>query len=758
MPLILQAAIAWAAGTALGLSSARVAGWLLLLALLALGTVWAASHDRTLSRAGRVGHREQAAALALLAAAGLVLGHDLRMDDLRCAAEARASKSWRVELLGPAAPGSFVRGRLADVDCHVAVAVAVRRGEAAAGSVVVARGAELTQGERGLLLRDANLTRLRGPDALARWRNGVAERLDRLYATDAPMVRALLIADTRGLSPELRERYADAGLVHILSISGLHVAIVGGALLLVLGVLRLRPAVASLGAVGLTVLYVVAIGAPPPAVRSATLFAATQATRLWQRPVSPWGSYALGALMPLVEPRTVLDLGWQLSVSGYAAIIVSGRLGRRLPPRWRGLRANLSRELITGVLTTLVTAPLVAWHFGRLSLVAAVSNLAAGPVVSLLQPTLFAAMVWPERLGAAFIADASRPMLRMLDAVAFTAASVPGAAVVVAPTPVATLLALAMALAVLVAGWVRHPARALSVALGATALLVWSPDPTAWRPSPARGLEVHLLDVGQGDAIAVRTPRGRWILMDAGRSWRAGDAGRSTVIPYLRRRGGELAMFVLSHPHADHVGGAASVLRALRPRELRDAAFVEPNASYLAALATARQVGARWQRVRPGEALDVDGVLLEFLAPDSAWTAALRDPNEASTVLRLRYGNVRLLLTGDAESAEEAWLLQHAPGALEADILKVAHHGSRTSTTPAFVERVRPRIALVSVGAANTYGHPSPEVMRRLVDQGATVLRTDQLGTVVVRSDGTRLEVEAAGHRWIAAAQLPETP
>jgi competence protein ComEC len=127
-------------------------------------------------------------------------------------------------------------------------------------------------------------------------------------------------------------------------------------------------------------------------------------------------------------------------------------------------------------------------------------------------------------------------------------------------------------------------------------------------------------------------------------------------------------------------------------------------------------------------------------------------------VVRVRHGAVRLLLTGDAERAEEAWLLAHAREALAAEILKVAHHGSRTSTTAALVEAVAPRLALVSVGAGNLYGHPSAEVMERLADAGATILRTDQLGTVIIRSDGRALEVEAMGVRWPVARPLPVTP
>jgi len=264
--------------------------------------------------------------------------------------------------------------------------------------------------------------------------------------------------------------------------------------------------------------------------------------------------------------------------------------------------------------------------------------------------------------------------------------------------------------------------------------------------------ELHVLDVGQGDALALRTRAGRWILVDAGRNWAGGDAGASTVVPYVAHRGGAVALFVLSHPHADHVGGAATTFGALRPRRFLDPGYVGTTPSYRDALAIAARERIPWQRVRPGDSLVVDEVVLTALAPDSAWVAGLTDANLASSVLVARIGAVRVLLTGDAEAKEEQWLLDRDPRALEADVLKVGHHGSRTSTTPAFLAAVRPRLALVSVGAHNAYGHPDADVVQRLHAAGAQLLRTDRAGTIVVRTDGRTIDVEARGERW----RIPE--
>ena len=754
MPHLLSAACALVIGALLGLQGAPI---LPVAVAVSVGAVAAAARRRGIV----------VVALGSLLLAAQDQGTRIRAADARCLSAALQATRWEVELRQAAAPGGFARAVARELGrersaggppCTVELALAVRSGTAAAGSVVRVRRAEPTGSDRGLLLREAQLTLVRGPGPLDRWRNQVGASLDRRFGPDGPAARALLIADTRGLSPELRDRYADAGLVHILSISGLHVAIVGGALLLLFQAVRLPLVTARLAAVATAVLYVLAIGAPPPAARSVTLFAATTLAHLRQRPVSPWGTFALAAVVPLIDLRTVLDLGWQLSVSGYAAILVAGRLGRRIPRRWAGWRRTALKELMTGTLAALATAALVTWHFGRLSLIAPLSNLVVGPVISLLQPTLFLVMVLPDALGAAFVVDAARPLLRAMDAVAQLAAGVPGAVIDVAPSATSAWLIGVVTVAVMIAGWARRPTRWVLLALGASTVMIWLPHGPLLERGTAR-TEIHLLDVGQGDAIAIRSPLGRWVLIDAGRSWSGGDAGRSTVVPHLRRRGGPLALLILTHPHADHIGGAASIARALRPEIVYDAGFVLGQTGYRELLATFQTRGIAWQRVRPGTSHTIDGIAFDFLAPDSAWAAARDDPNDASTVVRLRVGVHRFLFMGDAESGEEQWLLERlGPDALQATVLKVGHHGSRTSTSEAFLEAVRPRLALVSVGANNSYGHPNPEVMQRLAAQGATVLRTDQLGTVILRTDGEQLEVEAAGHRWRVVRPLPPSP
>jgi competence protein ComEC len=267
-------------------------------------------------------------------------------------------------------------------------------------------------------------------------------------------------------------------------------------------------------------------------------------------------------------------------------------------------------------------------------------------------------------------------------------------------------------------------------------------------PARVNAPELHMLDVGQGDAFAIRTSKGRWIVIDAGRAWRGGDAGRTVVAPYIAQRGGAIALFVLSHAHADHVGGAASLLAVRHADRFVDPGFIGTSPPYRAALQEAMRDGIPWTRARPGETITVDDVALTTLAPDSAWAASLHDANLASTVLLAHLGDAVVLFTGDAEGPEEEWLLAHYADSLHADVLKVGHHGSNTSTTPPFLAAVHPRLALVSVGVHNTYGHPNAGIMNALRDAGALVVRTDEAGTVVVRFPPRAIELEARTLHW----------
>ena len=573
-------------------------------------------------------------------------------------------------------------------------------------------------------------------------------RVDSIFVRDAAMARALLLADMHLIAPDMRRRWARSGLVHLLSVSGVHVAIIAAALLMLGGAMRLSQRNATLLALLMTAGYVTILGLPPPAVRAAVMFGSVLLAKLRQRPASEWSVLLLGALLPvMVDPAAPLDLGWQLSVLGVAALAASGRLTRRLQWQGGGRARALRREFLASVVASVASAPIIAWYFGTISLIAPCANLVAAPLVTVLQPTLFLALLCaPNQELARFVAGAAHPVLVLLDAIAATAAAPRWAAVELAPSLAESLLGGVLVLALLCAMIQRDAAKPLLAAACSGVLLVWG----ALLPSRGSGsLELHMLDVGQGDALAVRTPHGQWVVVDAGGGAPGIDRGRRTVLPHIRRLGGPVHAFILSHPHLDHVGGAPALIGAMRPARYLDGAFAGATEAYRASLESAVVHRVRWSRVHPGDTAQVDGVTFRFLAPDSSWTARLRDANLASAVVRVEYGKTAMLLMGDAELAEEAWLLDHTPSEwLRADVLKVGHHGSRTSSGAAFLDAVRPALALVSVGRGNSYGHPSPDILQALALRQIAVVRTDVAGTIVVRSDGHAISVFTAARQW----------
>ena len=293
-------------------------------------------------------------------------------------------------------------------------------------------------------------------------------------------------------------------------------------------------------------------------------------------------------------------------------------------------------------------------------------------------------------------------------------------------------------------------ALALAALTGATALVLWPPR------IPDTRLRITVLDVGQADAIVVQAPGGHPLLIDAGGQLErgaqtAGDSsaervGERIVVPFLLRNGiHAIDALILSHPHGDHAGGMAPTLRALRVGEFADGGQTYGGSAYRDALATARadavpivypRAGAVWH--------DDDGVTLRFVGPSLPFLAHTgNDINDNSIAFVLEYKHFRMLFTGDAGVAAERRFLASGVD-LHADVLKVGHHGSAYSSSDAFLEAVRPRYAVISVGRHNHFGHPAPRTIAALESIGAAIYRTDEDGGVTIATDGTLVSVVRA--------------
>jgi len=562
--------------------------------------------------------------------------------------------------------------------------------------------------------------------------------LDRgLPPAAAGLFRGMVLGQDDALDDEQREAFRAAGLSHLLAASGTNVVLLAALAMGVGSALGLGLSGRLWLVLTLIAIYVPLAGGGPSIQRAGIMGAAAVAAGLVGRPASRW--YALGlaaAVTLLLDPRAATEPGWQLSFAAVVSLLVlAGGWARALSRR--GLPRALAEVIAMTAAATVATAPVVAAHFGEASLVAVPANVLAAPAVA---PVMWLGVVGAaagQLLGLGGVPAALAGVLvDGLDAlagfplgylawVATSAAGVPGAVVQTGPWVV-----LVVAGAVLATACSRRTRRAApAVALvGAALWIALAPSPASPARAPA-GLRLTFLDVGQGDATLIQD-RERAVLVDAGLP----GAG---IVKLLRRAGvRRLDLFVATHASADHEGGAADVVSALPVGAILDGRDGVRTPGGDAMQAVARRRGIRLIQARAGQELRLDALRLRVLWPRPQAPAlhAGADPNARAVVLEVEAGAARALLTADAES-EVLSRLELRP----VDVLKVPHHGSADPGLPAVLDRLRPRVAGIEVGAGNSYGHPAPSTLAALA-RVPVVVRTDRDGSV-------RLDLDAAG-RW----------
>ncbi len=546
----------------------------------------------------------------------------------------------------------------------------------------------------------------------------------------AAVSSALLLGERGELRAEDGRRLQESGLTHLLAVSGFNVAILSALCLAAAGTIgfRGRPAAAlCLGALAAYLLLNRDESSVARAVLMAAALLGARGAGLWGDPRNSLGMAAL--LLLAQSPARALDAGFQLTFAATLALLELDLLhgapdGRRIRHRVRDLAAAT-------VAAMLVTAPIAAWHFNRVCPGALPANLLAGPLMSaafvLVLCLVGAAPASP--VAAHVIAMIVDRLVDLVFVVSDLVAAVPGLSYR-RPTPhlagiAAYMAALAAAVLLRRAGR-THAACAAWVLWGITA--AWMAWPLETRDRP-EGLRITALDVGQGDAVLVETPGGERLLVDAGGSASGDfDVGERVVSRALWHLGiASLDALVLTHADQDHVGGAAAVARNFDPPEIWvPPEWHERGGARARRLARAADAGTWIRQVRTGDALCLNGSRVEVLHPTGRG-----DPgdNERSIVLRLAAPGGGALMMGDAGAPAERridW------GGVRARLLKVGHHGSRGGSSAQFLMTAGPRVALISCGRGNRFGHPHPQTLARLRSARVRVLRTDRHGTVWV--------------------------
>jgi competence protein ComEC len=564
------------------------------------------------------------------------------------------------------------------------------------------------------------------------------------------VLSALLLGDRSEVDAETREQFVVTGLMHLLAVSGLHVLLVG---MVVYNLLR--PLLARIGVtwrtadrwragltLGLLLAYMFITGAGASVVRAVVMATLFISSSLLQRPGSTLNALGAAAIVLLAaRPTFLFDVGFQLSFSAVGGIVLLNHQFERIVPK--KVRRVPGVKWATGMVSvslaaTLATAPVLLYHFGRASFGGLLLNMPAIPLTAGTLSSGIAMVATAAVPGVASVFGAAAEvfaagMLITAEHGAQTFGWASGQVYVTNPFVITAMVAALLA----IAAWhlPRTRWRMVIASLGFATAGVLSSG--VMRP-PA--LEVLFFDVGQGDAALVRLPSGRHILIDAGISDGFSDSGKRVILPHLERFGiRRIDAVIASHPHTDHIGGLASVLRGVPVGRVIDNGLDYPARAYREAIHVIDSLGIPRQTARAGDTMHIDpNVSIHVLAPSDP-NPGPSHANDASVVIRLTYGRTRILFKGDAEAHSERQMVERFGPLLPTEVVKAAHHGSATSSTIPFVRTFMPGsepLVVVSVAQHNRYSLPRPEVIERWADQGARVVKTSREAAVWVRSDG----------------------
>lgn len=617
---------------------------------------------------------------------------------------------------------------------------------------------------------------------------------------DAALFAAMIVGEDSLVGRGVREEFQRTGVYHLLVVSGMNVALLALAVFWLARRLHAPEWAAALATIGLSVFYAYIAGMGVPIQRAVLMLSVFLLARLLFRHRSALNATGFAALTVLaVSPGALFEAGFQLTFLALLAIagigvpvlertstpyrrallyldstvydlnldprlaqlrldlrLIIERTGRLIgiaPARWLvrgsalGIVAAFELLAISSVTQAVLVLPM-RQYFHRAAIVGLPANLLVLPLAGLMLNAGVAAIalsyIWlPAARVAAWIATAAlHGTLRAIDGISRLPAAewrVPD------PGWIVSLIAAAGIVAAVFAIRRQKP-----WAWSGLALLFASACFAAFSVAPPRlaanRLEITAIDVGQGDSLLVVSPQGRVLLIDGGGSLGPArgefDFGEDVVSPYLWSRGLErVDVVALTHAHGDHIGGLERVLENFRPRELW--VGINPSTPALDRLyAAAAAQGVTVHSYVTGDKIDWGGTQIRVLSPPRDWRPKARPTNDDSLALLLTFGDTRALLAGDVEKKMEKVIAGESP---QAELLKVAHHGSATSTTPEMLAAVHPRFAVISVGAHNSFGHPRPVVLERLQDAHVLTYRTDFMGLVTFLLDGKNVEARVGG-------------
>lgn len=549
----------------------------------------------------------------------------------------------------------------------------------------------------------------------------------------------MLLGEKSFIPSHLKEIFAEAGIMHILAVSGLHVGIIAMALLALLSMLKLPKKFKLFILILILITYASITGFRPSVLRATIMFILLIGGKLINRSRNLNISLFFAAfLILLLNPLILYDAGFLLSFIVTFFII-------NLSPILQGLLSKIvvwiKNPLAVSTAAWVGIFPLSAYFFSKVSIISIVSNIfiipLTGIAVILGFITFFIGLMSISLAG--LFANLNYLVLNLITLIAKSFSSLPFAFIYVAQPSVMLIILYYLTVFFIIEIFykktisVKIKKKAILIVLSVTLLII-----IVQVFYPADNLKVNFINVGEGDCILIEAPNKINILIDGGGTPQSDfDVGNKIVIPYLRRKGiNEIDLLILTHPHLDHLEGLLPILKEFKVDMVLDSGLLCDSSEYKEFISLILEKGISYHKAKAGDNFIFSNNLEIFLLNplyDSDFYEE-SDFNNASIVVKLFYKNADFLFTGDIEEAAEKKLLVWQ-NILQSDILKVAHHGSSTSTNLEFLDKVNPNIAVITVGK-NHFGHPSQKIIERLEDKNIQIYQTDEDGTVIIRTNG----------------------
>jgi competence protein ComEC len=578
-------------------------------------------------------------------------------------------------------------------------------------------------------------------------RKWLRARIETLFPQkEAGFLKAILLGEKYTLDKGIKDDFANSGLSHILAVSGLHTGVIALILLTILSVILRRRNLSRIVTIFVLVYYVLLSHSAPSVQRAVIMINLLLIAKIIQRKGDSVNIlFAAGFIILLINPQQIFSIGFQFSFLSVFAILVVypifAKILYRLQEKWRPLYWLLNLMAISFVVQLLL-APLTVHYFHKVAFGGILANVVAIPLISIILPLSILTIFFPIATINVYYIAANRFLLNLLFAISHLVTSHRILLFDFLNFRKWQVVGIYTIFVLLILIWQDKEkfSRKVSYILSSGFLifsLILSPT-LFYTPQ----VNLTVLDVHTGDAIFLQTPSRKNILIDTGNKTDKIDFGEKVVLPFLQaKQVKQIDLLVLTHPHADHIGGAGYLLDKIKVKSI-----LMPKCEYNSSLYhnLCRKIAEKNIEVIYADTSlafdEFSQMRIKLLSPYSEFST--KNINNYSIILRCEYKNFSFLLTGDAEKEVEHWLCQKYSKGLDIDVLKVCHHGSNTSSTDEFLDLTTPEYGAISVGKFNRYGLPGAKALARLQKHNVSFFRTDEDGAIIFSSDGEDLRIK----------------